>query len=182
MSPKLKYAFQQLHRMIGQRLVMSAWFDLPIGLQWRDSKYRRLFGAGKGLHVGHHVHIDREHQQYTGSISIGHHVFISHDVLLDYTGHLTIGNEVWILQGTHILTHEHDIAELRHTGINPTQQTTLQIEDQAYIGSNVTILPSCHRIGRQAIIAAGAVVTHDVPDYTLVAGVPAKPVKTLPHV
>ena len=102
-------------------------------------------------------------------------------MLLDYTGHLTIGNDVWILQGTHILTHEHDIAELRRTGINPTAQTSLVIEDKAYIGSNVTILPSCHRIGREAIIAAGAVVTHDVEDYTLVAGVPAKTVKTLPH-
>ncbi|MBO5552777.1 MAG: acyltransferase [Paludibacteraceae bacterium] len=181
MSPSIKYNLEQLHRMVGQRLVMSPWFDLPIGLQWRDSKYRRLFHAGKSLHVGHNVHIDREHKQYTGSISIGSKVFISHDVLLDYTGHLTIGNEVWILQGTHILTHEHDITVLRQTGVNPTTQTSLVIEDKAYIGSNVTILPSCHRIGREAVIAAGAVVTHDVPDYTLVAGVPAKPVKTLPH-
>ena len=173
MNAKLLYNLEQIHRMIGQRLVMSSWFDFPIGLQWRDSKYRRLFKAGKGLHVGHHVFIDREHQQYSGSIKIGKNVFISHDVLLDYTGHLTIGDAVWILQGTHIITHKHDIAELRRTGVNPTEQTDLIIEDRAYIGSNVTILPGCHRIGRDAIIGAGAVVTHDVEDYAVVVGNPA---------
>ena len=181
MNPKLRYNLEQLHRLIGQRFVMSAWFDLPIGLQWRDSKYRRLFKAGKGLHVGHNVHIDREHQQLSGSIKIGSHVFISHDVLLDYTEHLTIGNDVWILQGTHVITHHHDIAELRRTGINPTSQSELVIEDRAYIGSNVTILPSCHRIGKNAIIGAGAVVTHDVPSNTLVAGNPARVIKELEH-
>ena len=175
MNAQIRYNWQQLHRMVGQRLVMSPWFDLPVGMQWRDSKYRRLFHAGKGLHVGHNVHIDREHNQLTGSIQIGRGVFISHDVLLDYTGHLSIGNDVWILQGTHILTHEHDIVELRRTGKNPTAQTSLQIGDRAYIGSNVTVLPTCHYIGADAVIAAGAVVTHDIPDGARVAGVPAKP-------
>ena len=88
MSPQLRYNLEQLHRLIGQRLVMSAWFDLPIGLQWRDSKYRRLFKAGKGLHVGHNVHIDREHQQLSGSIKIGSHAFIRPDERMKYTGHL----------------------------------------------------------------------------------------------
>ena len=181
MNANRRYNLEQLHRMVGQRLVMSPWFDLPIGLQWRDSKYRRLFHAGEGLHVGHRVFIDREHRQLTGSISIGKNVFISHDVLLDYTGHLTIGDEVWILQGTHVITHRHDIQELRRTGVNPTEQTSLEIADKAYIGSNVTILPSCARIGKGAVVAAGAIVTHDVDDYTLVAGNPAKPIKTMPH-
>lgn len=174
----LRYNIQQLHRMVWQRLVMSKWCDLPIGLQLRDFVYRRLFHAPK-LHVGHYVFVDREHQQTTGSISFGQKCFVSHNVLLDYTGHLSIGNEVWILEGTHILTHSHDIQQLRRTGINPTEQTSLEIGDRAYIGSNVTILPSCHRIGENAIIGAGAVVTKDVPDNTMVAGVPAQVIKKM---
>ena len=55
------------------------------------------------------------------------------------------------------------------------------IEDRAYIGSNVTILPSCHRIGKDAIIGAGSVVTHDVPSNTLVAGNPARVIKELEY-
>lgn len=179
MNAQLKYYFEQLHRLVGQRLVMSAWWDLPVLMQWRDSKYRRLFDAGKGLHVGHHVYIDREHNQLTGSIQIGMNVFLGHDVLLDYTGHLKIGDGVRILQSTHVFTHRHDILERRRTGRNPIEQITLEIADRAYIGSNVTILPGCHRIGKDAIVGAGAVVTHDVEDYAMVVGNPARKIKDL---
>lgn len=48
------------------------------------------------------------------------------------------------------------------------------IEDDVWIGHNVMILPSCRRIGRGSIIGAGAVVTRDVPRYTVIAGNPAR--------
>ncbi len=48
------------------------------------------------------------------------------------------------------------------------------IEDDVWIGHNAVILPSCRRIGRGAIVGAGAIVTRDVPRYTIVAGNPAK--------
>lgn len=48
------------------------------------------------------------------------------------------------------------------------------IEDDVWIGHNAMILPSCRRIGRGSIIGAGAIVTRDVPRYTIVAGNPAK--------
>ena len=51
------------------------------------------------------------------------------------------------------------------------------IENDVWIGCNVTILKGVH-IGRGSIIAAGAVVTKDIPPYTIAAGVPAKPIKT----
>jgi acetyltransferase-like isoleucine patch superfamily enzyme len=50
----------------------------------------------------------------------------------------------------------------------------LVIEDDVWIGHNAIISPSCHHIGRGAIIGAGAVVTHDVPAYAVMAGIPAK--------
>jgi carbonic anhydrase/acetyltransferase-like protein (isoleucine patch superfamily) len=51
------------------------------------------------------------------------------------------------------------------------------IEDDVWIGHNAMILPGCRRIGRGAIIGAGAVVTRDVPRYTIVAGNPARPLR-----
>jgi maltose O-acetyltransferase len=51
------------------------------------------------------------------------------------------------------------------------------IKDDVWIGSRVTIMPGV-TVGVGAIIAAGAVVTHDVPDYTIVGGVPAKVIKS----
>lgn len=176
---KLKYAYEQIVRLFFQMLFDGKLFNFPILMHLRDVVYRMLFSAGKGLHVGHKVLFDREHQQYSGSIRIGKNVFISHNSLIDYTGHLVICDGVQILGGTTILTHSHDIDYLRKTGENVTFQSQLLIEENAYIGSNVTILASCHRIGKNAVVAAGAVLTHDVPDSVVFGGVPAKFIKKL---
>jgi|WetSurMetagenome_2_1015567.scaffolds.fasta_scaffold741423_1 acetyltransferase-like isoleucine patch superfamily enzyme len=55
----------------------------------------------------------------------------------------------------------------------------ITIGDDAWLGAGCIVLPDI-RIGKGAIIAAGAVVTKDVPDYTVVAGVPARPLRRLP--
>jgi acetyltransferase-like isoleucine patch superfamily enzyme len=53
----------------------------------------------------------------------------------------------------------------------------LEIGNDVWIGDRVTILAGCRRIGNGAVIGAGAVVTHDVDAYTMVAGVPARPLR-----
>jgi len=55
----------------------------------------------------------------------------------------------------------------------PSDDLPVIIEDDVWIGANVTILKSVH-IGEGSVIAAGAVVTKDVPSYTIIAGVPAR--------
>ena len=54
---------------------------------------------------------------------------------------------------------------------------TCDIEDDVWVGHNAAIAPSARRVGRGAIVAAGAVVTADVEPYTIVAGVPARLVR-----
>ena len=54
----------------------------------------------------------------------------------------------------------------------------MKIGNDVWIGGNVTILPGI-TIGNNVVVAAGAVVTKDIPDNTLVAGVPARPIRTL---
>lgn len=56
-------------------------------------------------------------------------------------------------------------------------RTKCIIEDDVWLGHNSTILPNVKRIGRGSIVAAGAVVTKDVPEYAIVAGSPAKVIK-----
>lgn len=61
-----------------------------------------------------------------------------------------------------------------HDTIEREQDNPLVIGNDVWIGDRVTILASCRSIGNGAVVAAGAVLTRDVPAYTIVAGVPAK--------
>jgi maltose O-acetyltransferase len=81
--------------------------------------------------------------------------------------------------GTLISTVNHPLnpsGRRRHLGI----AKPVNIGNDVWIGGNVVILPGV-TIGNNCVVAAGAVVTKDVPDNSLVAGVPAKVIKTLPN-
>ena len=82
---------------------------------------------------------------------------------------LIIGNNVDIAQETNIWTLEHDVNSTDHHEMG----ADVIIDDYVWIASRVTILPGVH-IGKGAVIASGAVVTKDVPPYSIVGGVPAK--------
>lgn len=82
--------------------------------------------------------------------------------------HVTIGDDVFVGHGVMFTNDKYDRATGDHVHL-PTI-----VEDGVRIGSNATILPV--RIGRNAVIGAGAVVTKDVPSNTTVCGVPAKPI------
>ena len=56
-------------------------------------------------------------------------------------------------------------------------KTSLQIDDDVWIGARVIILPGCKHIGTGVIIGAGSVVTKDIPDYAIVGGNPARVIR-----
>lgn len=66
---------------------------------------------------------------------------------------------------------------LTHDAVPGDLENPLTLGHDVWIGDRVTILAGCRHIGNGAIVAAGAVVTTDVPAYTIVAGVPAKPLR-----
>ncbi len=104
------------------------------------------------------------------NIEVGNHCVINRGVLLDGRGgKLFIGNNVDIAQETNIWTLEHDV----HDDYHRDKGADVHIEDYVWIASRVTILPGV-TIGRGAVVAAGSVVTKDVPPMTIVGGIPAK--------
>ena len=84
-------------------------------------------------------------------------------------GKLTIGNNVDIAQEVNIWTLSHD----PHDDYHSVWGKEVIIEDYVWIASRATIMPGI-RIGRGAVVAAGSIVTKDVPAMAIVAGSPAK--------
>jgi acetyltransferase-like isoleucine patch superfamily enzyme len=104
------------------------------------------------------------------NITIGEHSIINQRVLLDGRGgKLIIGNNVDIAQEVNIWTLEHDV----HDDYHLDKGGNVVIEDYVWVASRVTILPGV-TIGRGAVIAAGSIVTKDVPPLSIVGGIPAK--------
>ena len=99
-----------------------------------------------------------------------------HNILLDVAA-VRIGNSCLIGPNTLITTVGHSLdKEGRRERIGICKPVV--IGNDVWIGGNVTILPGVH-IGDNVVIAAGAVVTKDIPDNCVVGGVPAKKIKDL---
>jgi acetyltransferase-like isoleucine patch superfamily enzyme len=104
-----------------------------------------------------------------GSLVMGHHSVINQKCRLDNRGSIIIGNNVAISAEVCILTADHDLQSPKFDG--RTRQVS--IGDFAFIGTRALLLPGV-AVGKGAAIAAGAIVTKDVPDFAIVAGCPAK--------
>ncbi len=104
------------------------------------------------------------------NIEIGDYCFINKYSLLDGRGgKLIVGNNVDIAQEVNIWTLSHD----PHDDFHGVVGKDVFIDDYVWIASRATIMPGV-RIGRGAVVAAGSIVTKDVPPMTIVAGSPAK--------
>lgn len=137
----------------------------------RNKAYTKRYGMGVGCIVEHGVELSRQHH-LPGTLKIGNHVRLCKDTFIDFSGGVTLGDYVTLCYGTSIETHDHDLAEWS-IGHEISVPSSLEIGEGAFIGLHTTILNSCHYIGKYARIGAGAVVTHDIPDYAMAVGVPA---------
>lgn len=115
----------------------------------------------------------------THLLSIGEDTLITGDLHVDLGAPVHIGGNVRIGHQVQILTIDHEIGPKEHR-CGEMVAAPVSILDGAWLASRVTVLPGV-TVGAGAIVGAGAVVTRDVPPNTLVAGVPARHVRDLPH-
>jgi maltose O-acetyltransferase len=154
---------------------------LPVSAKPYAFGARRLrTGLGRVLldHVGRGANI--EHGAEFGSgrgIRLGNRSGLG--VNCRVGGPLILGDNVMMAPGVIILTINHRFDDLQvpmiDQGFLPTREVV--VEDDVWIGTNAIILPGC-RLGRGSIIAAGAVVTKDVPPLAIVGGNPARVIRT----
>lgn len=107
----------------------------------------------------------------SGRLKIGENVFFNHNCSITCAESITIGNHCMFANNLVIIDHDHEIGKEGVTGTLISKP--IVIEDGVWCGANVTITKGVH-IGTGAVIAAGAVVTRDVPEKVMVAGVPAR--------
>lgn len=107
-------------------------------------------------------------------VKFGKGVFINHSAILSASGGIEFEDGIMAAPGLKIATINHDMDD-RH--LTYTYGKVI-VKKNAWLGLNVTICPGV-TIGKYAVVAAGAVVTKEVPDYAVVGGVPAKVIKML---
>ena len=152
------------HRGWGAKIYRSVRMDTP--------PYRR-FSLGQHSVVESFCCINNA----VGDVIIGDYTRIGlHNTII---GPVTIGNHVNLAQGITVTALNHNFSEpgkrIDEQGVSTGQ---VVIGDDVWIGANAVILPNVS-IGCHCVVAAGAVVTKDVPDGCVVAGVPAKIIKRL---
>lgn len=137
---------------------------------------RRFFAKGMLEKCGKHVNI--EHGAFFASgkdITIGNHSGLG--IGCRVAGPLEIGDDVMMAPGVTIVTQNHETSDLtRPMRLQTAPKYKVTIGNDVWIGANVIILPGI-TVGNGAIIAGGAVVTKDVPDYAVVGGNPARILK-----
>lgn len=112
-----------------------------------------------------------------GDLHIGHHTRIGlHNTLI---GPVSIGNHVNLAQGVVVSGLNHNFQDItKRIDEQGVSTSPITICDDVWIGAN-SVITAGVTIGRHSVVAAGSVVTKDVPEYTVVAGSPARVIKKL---
>lgn len=137
----------------------------------------------ENITLGHNVYVGHQailKGYYKNEMVIGEQTWIGQQCFFHAAGGITIGARVGIGPGVKILTSVH-AEHGRETPVlfSPIDLSPVVIEDDADLGINAVILPGV-RVGRGAVIGAGAVVTEDIPPYAVAAGVPARVLRFRP--
>ena len=184
-SPKIKRLLDYL--IMNQRDARPRWYvRLLTPLYQHRGKGSKIYGSVRmdtppyrKFSLGTHSVVESYSciNNAVGGVLIGDYTRIGiHNTII---GPVTIGSHVNLAQGITVTALNHNFDNINEN-IDSQGITTKQviINDDVWIGANAVILPGV-TIGRHSVVAAGAVVTMDVPENTVVGGVPAKIIKRL---
>jgi galactoside O-acetyltransferase len=148
------------------------------GYCWDEPELvREVFEELIGKPVDESLHlIPPFYADYGLNITVGRSVFIGYECMFTGHGTIDIADEVMIANKVNLVTAGHPVEPDKRRAFITVEPIT--IERNVWIGTAVTVLPGV-TVGADSVVAAGAVVTHDVPPATLVAGVPAAVIRQL---
>jgi maltose O-acetyltransferase len=161
------------------RILSYAWFTFVVGitgflpdfwpiLKLRGGLVRWCFkSCGRNLHVGTGVRV-----QFTNRVEIGDHVLLAHGCWVQGVGGVKLGDEVMLGPYTCVATNDH----MKRNGSyrqGEGRKAPIVMERGSWTGSHA-VLTAGVTVGAGSAVAAGAVVTRDVPPNVVVGGVPAR--------
>lgn len=142
----------------------------PFGEELFDWKEKGRFVGGENVTVYDSVHV-------IGDVVIGDDTWVGPGCLLDGSGGLTIGRNCSIASGAQLVSHD-TVRWAVSGGRLPYEHSPVAVEDHCFIGTYAVVLRGV-RIGTESVVAAGSVVSDDVPARTIVAGAPARRIGTV---
>jgi acetyltransferase-like isoleucine patch superfamily enzyme len=144
------------------------------------SLWLRLLGAriGAGA-ILHDVRFFNLYRRGLGGLSVGRDCFLGDECLIDLAEAVVLEDQVTLAERVLVLTHT-NVGYQDHPLQRrfPPTAAAVVVEAGSFVGAGVTLLPGV-RVGRGSFVAAGSVVTEDVPPATLVGGVPARALRAL---
>lgn len=166
-------------RKIGAILYYALAKHLPpsySGIKVGQTALRRVCGKLMLRHCGKNVNIE-QNARFSPKVSLGDYSGIGVNAKIN--GECVIGNYVMMGEDCTIITrnHAHDRLDIPMMQQGFEKDRPVVIDDDVWIGDKVVLLPGVH-IGKGAIIGAGSVVTKDVEPYSIMAGVPARKIKS----
>ena len=166
------------------KIVVAEGSNIEIGSDFRLGANTNLYVHGNWS-ISSEVHIETNCSIFAreplrdGNLVIGSGTHVGDFTIIDLVADVIIGKEVAIGPNCTLYTHDHEYDDIsKPSWKGGLISKEIVIEDGAWIGSGVTILPGV-KIGKRAVIAAGALVNKDVPANSIYGGVPAKLLKEI---
>lgn len=149
-------------------------------LNWLE-RQRVLYYRGQMKSVGQRVVIQPGlRMSRPANITIGDDVNIHVNCVMQAQAPIEIGSHTLIAANCTIVTANHALEERGAAALHTIERKSVRIGSDCWLGANVTVLPGVS-IGDGAVIAAGSVVTRDMPANMICMGSPARPVKERPN-
>lgn len=182
-SAALKKQFKAVgenSKISGEGLILHEPKNISLGDDVTVNHHTQLYAENSSITVGNKTYINQQALIFAlnGKVSVGENTYINHhSELIAKKSKISIGNNVLIGMYSIITTTSHDTSP-KAIPIRKQEETykDVTIEDDVWLGARVIVLQGV-RIGKGAVVAAGAVVTKDVEPNTVVGGVPAKLIK-----
>jgi carbonic anhydrase/acetyltransferase-like protein (isoleucine patch superfamily) len=160
-----------LYRMLGMRLEGKVWLE---AIEWPMRPGCITLGAGVALDRG----VTLLATQDTARLVIGARCYVNRHTMLDAAELLEIGEDTMIGPGCYLTDHDHAFGPGVAPNQSPLVTAPTKVGARCWLGAHVTVLKGV-TIGDGTVVGAGSVVTRSLPAGVVVAGVPARVLKTI---